>query len=221
MKREDEFLQSIYEKRDAALEKRRNTLRFVKRAGISFASLFAVAVITVVAVIGSGMSKSAAEYDRDAEGYLPLVEELSAEGSLVNADETEAATKYETKAPDTKAAEIEKPEKDTTAAFTQVLSPTGPAVEKRRVETEKAEGEENAKKDFENMLTLFGLSGESFGGSTCEYGEEAVEVYKMFTSNGSMYIFRYGDNYCCVADPSPELSAADAIKLADDAINAQ
>lgn len=221
MKREDEFLQSIYEKRDAALEKRRNTARIIKRAGISFASLFAVAVITAVAVIGSGMNKSAAVFDKDAQGYLPPTEEIAAEGSLSDAHKSEAATKYETKAPDTKAADFEKPEADTTAAFTQAIEPTGPAVEKRRVETAKAEGEENAKKDFENMLTLFGLSGESFGGQTYKYGEDAVEVYKMFTSNGSMYIFRYEDNYCCVADPSPSLSAVDAIGIADDAINSR
>ncbi|MBO4217455.1 MAG: hypothetical protein J5940_05895 [Clostridia bacterium] len=226
MKREDEFLRSIYEKRDAALEKRRGTVRLLKRAGIGTASLFAVAIIIFAAVFGTGMGKSTSarmDYGKEAAG-----EELTstAEGRYEElspsvSGDSEADAKPETAAPETKYAGIDGRDKETTAAFTQAVTPTGPAVEKRIVDVAEASGEENAKNDFENMLRLFGLSGESFGGHTELYGENAVEVYRMFTSNGAMYIFRYNDTYCRVADPSPSFSAADAIKLADDAINSQ
>ena len=238
MKREEDFISSIYEKRDAAVEKRRRTMRIVRRAGVSFASLFVIAAITVAAVFGSGisMSYSAAPPAEGIDGVEKtgkgaLHDEKSMDysyGEVDGAEKQTEATDHMACAETTAAVSLETdvpahiPENETvkeqddsrTAAFTEA----GIAVEKQRVETVPADGEEDHKKDFESMVTLFGISGESLCGYAVGYGDEIAEVFQILTAKGAMYVFRYKGFYCCVADPDPELTAEKAISIADGAI---
>ena len=229
MKREEEFLSSIYEKRDAAVEKRRRTVRAARRAGIGFASLFFVAVISFAAVggftrswksmepsaIGAGDAEQAAE-----SGYIvPTGDGADNIGYGKTTDEKPEATRAETVFAEDVREKTDDVGKIEATSAVSTHSPSAPSIDKRIVESVKADGEENVKKDFEKMLVLFGHSGESFGGWEAGYGGKTVCVFKMLTSNGALYLFRYEDAYFCVADPDPDFSAEEAIRLADEAIN--
>ena len=90
MKREDEFLASIYEKRDAALEKRRVRKRLLTRIGTGAISLFAVAFIVFAAVVGAGTLS-----DRKASGYYGADGENAAEKMTLQENAADPASHYD------------------------------------------------------------------------------------------------------------------------------